>query len=367
MVIPKFNERIGEALRSVDSMLGDIMEIDTQRPLVLSDFDPSAALESAIADAVLMRKAKHVQFRYEFHHQTMLRADRAKVVRALANIIDNAILASPSNSTITIRTSTSPLFPKFVVIQINNKGKAIPSHILQKIFTPFFSARSSGGSGIGLAVVEKIVLHHRGRVQCESNDHDGTTFTLSFPCSDVPSSALGNLPESDREIRERLSIPVPRSSEAISPEERVLCKRISRMRLTRKIKIVMLDDDPAYTNFVVNLIGRFPEIPSRIEFLTYADPDEIAPFDSASKPDLFICDLELNSSSLDGLEVISKMRSNGERFYICAHSNSPVASISRDAIFSGADEFIAKPMVTHLFLRMLLLAVERAAMREIKV
>jgi signal transduction histidine kinase/CheY-like chemotaxis protein len=365
-IIPKFNERIGEALRSVDSMLGDIMEIDTQRPLVLSDFDPSAALESAIADAVLMRKAKNVQFKYEFGHQTLLRADRAKVVRALANIIDNAILASPSNSTITIRTAPSPHLAKFGDIQINNKGKVIPPHVLQNIFTPFFSARSSGGTGIGLAVVEKIVLHHKGQVRCESNDHDGTTFTLSLPRSDLPSNPLANLPKSDREVRERLSVPIQSFAEPLSPEERILCARISRLRLTSKIKIVMLDDDQSYIEFVANIINRLPEIPNRIEFISYADPEDIVHFDTTSKPDLFICDLELNSSTIDGLEVISKLRGRGERFYICAHSNSPVASISRDAIFSGADEFIAKPMVRHLFLRMLLIAVERAAMREIR-
>jgi signal transduction histidine kinase len=73
-------------------------------------------------------------------------------------------------------------------IVVNNTGEPIPPEDLEHIFERFYRAdksraRKEGGYGLGLSIADSIVRLHRGRISCESTKKDGTTFTVTLPCT----------------------------------------------------------------------------------------------------------------------------------------------------------------------------------------
>jgi signal transduction histidine kinase len=67
-----------------------------------------------------------------------------------------------------------------VSVYIQDTGCGIPAASVNTIFTPYFTSKK-GGTGLGLAVVKRIVEDHRGAIQVRSEEGEGTTFTISLP------------------------------------------------------------------------------------------------------------------------------------------------------------------------------------------
>jgi signal transduction histidine kinase len=66
-----------------------------------------------------------------------------------------------------------------IIIRLKDTGPGIDSDLIDKIFVPGFSQKSSG-SGLGLAIVEKIILEHFGTITCNSVKGKGTEFVIAF-------------------------------------------------------------------------------------------------------------------------------------------------------------------------------------------
>jgi len=66
-----------------------------------------------------------------------------------------------------------------IVIKVADNGNGMPAEVLEKIFIPFFSTKKSG-SGIGLSLCKQIMMLHKGNVQVQSKEGEGTAFLLQF-------------------------------------------------------------------------------------------------------------------------------------------------------------------------------------------
>ena len=106
--------------------------------------------------------------------------DRVQLMRALANLIQNAIYALPSeNGLIRVR---SEILKTSVRVSVSDNGCGISEENLQHIFSPNFSTRHKlGGMGLGLFIAEKVAQAHGGTVTVESVVNQGSTFSLLLP------------------------------------------------------------------------------------------------------------------------------------------------------------------------------------------
>ena len=68
-----------------------------------------------------------------------------------------------------------------VEILVTDNGSGIPDSIREDVFQPFVTYGKKEGTGLGLAVVQKIVRDHRGEVKIETTGKSGTTFKLILP------------------------------------------------------------------------------------------------------------------------------------------------------------------------------------------
>jgi signal transduction histidine kinase len=109
--------------------------------------------------------------------------DTGQMKQVLLNLILNSIHAMPGNGTLTLSATLTeeqaPEGPAFR-LSVSDTGVGIPAAQRSKIFDPFFTTRDEG-TGLGLAIVHAIVEAHRGRIDVESVEGRGTTFTIVLP------------------------------------------------------------------------------------------------------------------------------------------------------------------------------------------
>jgi len=107
--------------------------------------------------------------------------DAPRIEQVLSNLLGNAVRHGTSDSTVHVTLQPSDTH---VSLGVHNDGH-IPTGLLPRIFEPFQSTHESrtrsGGLGLGLYIVQQIVLAHGGSVDVRSTPCDGTTFQVSLP------------------------------------------------------------------------------------------------------------------------------------------------------------------------------------------
>jgi len=109
----------------------------------------------------------------------MLEADTALLEQVLINLLVNAIDAVKEKSDPVITLSAYVANNKRTVIKVSDNGYGMAPEIVDKIFIPFFSTKKTG-SGIGLSLCKQIMMLHKGNVQVQSIEGEGTAFLLQF-------------------------------------------------------------------------------------------------------------------------------------------------------------------------------------------
>ena len=108
-----------------------------------------------------------------------IEADTHLLEQVLINLVVNAIEAVKDRPNPRIVLSAFVANNRRTVIRISDNGIGMPAEVLDKIFIPFFSTKKSG-SGIGLSLCKQIMMLHKGNIQVQSNEGEGTAFSLQF-------------------------------------------------------------------------------------------------------------------------------------------------------------------------------------------
>jgi signal transduction histidine kinase len=117
--------------------------------------------------------------------------------RAVLNVVCNAIEACDErdNARVEITTQYSQE-ERMARVAVVDNGSGIDQDDLEKIFAVFFSKKGGRGTGLGLAVSQKILEEHGGRIRVESKVGEGSRFTLEFPAVTPPQTIIsGKMPQ----------------------------------------------------------------------------------------------------------------------------------------------------------------------------
>ncbi len=109
----------------------------------------------------------------------LVRADAEQVKRALINLVDNAIAATPGGGRVRIAAVVAGGNARLIV---EDEGPGIPEAERSRVFDPAYSTKARG-SGLGLAIVARIASEHAGRVRVEENVPHGCRFLLEWPAA----------------------------------------------------------------------------------------------------------------------------------------------------------------------------------------
>jgi len=103
--------------------------------------------------------------------------DSFNLQRAITNLINNAIEASPKGERVLLRTETEK---NHVVVKVRDFGPGMDKETLENVFIPFYSKKSTG-TGLGMTIAKKIIEEHQGKIRLESRPGAGTEAIIELP------------------------------------------------------------------------------------------------------------------------------------------------------------------------------------------
>jgi len=125
-------------------------------------------------------KAKNIDIEFNIIGPKLeLNIDTHLIEQVLINLILNAVDACKHKKNAKIKVSASQNTNRNIVIKVYDNGSGIPQDILENIFIPFFTSKTTG-SGIGLSLCKQIILLHKGKIMVKSVEGEGSVFSLVF-------------------------------------------------------------------------------------------------------------------------------------------------------------------------------------------
>ncbi|MBP2654384.1 MAG: atoS 3 [Firmicutes bacterium] len=140
-------------------------------------------INSLIKETMVLVKNINTRDKVQFELQldddgTVIEGDAEQLKQVLLNLLINAVQAIPEQGVICISTGRQD--DSFVFVRITDTGSGIKQEDLVKVFDPFFTTKAAG-TGLGLAVVQRIINAHYGRIDIISNVGSGTAVILQIP------------------------------------------------------------------------------------------------------------------------------------------------------------------------------------------
>jgi signal transduction histidine kinase len=172
-------ERVGRIIYALKALSGDdILSAPMVAPLALDMDKAIAAFQNQMQKVQLVKNYQS--------DVAPIYADHDALEQLCIHLVMNALQAMQYDGTLTIDLRASD---EHAVLTVSDTGTGIADDIKDRIFDPFFTTRTSGeGSGMGLAIVKRIVEQHQGRIDIQTAPHAGTTFTVSLPYKMPPST-----------------------------------------------------------------------------------------------------------------------------------------------------------------------------------
>ena len=162
-------------IEGMNRIIGDLLTF--ARPTALNRVTVSVRelLQSCVETALQSRQQEAIRTELELE-DVQATVDEGLMRQALVNIILNAAEAMPDGGTLTVRARAD----RDIAISIHDTGPGIAPENLKRIFLPFFTTKDKG-VGMGLALAHKVVTAHGGRIEADSGEGRGTTFTVTLP------------------------------------------------------------------------------------------------------------------------------------------------------------------------------------------
>lgn len=122
-----------------------------------------------------------------------MHANKTEIRQVIWNIILNAVQAMPEGGVLTIEASTTQIEERGgIEISIRDTGCGMTEQVLEKAFQPFYTNRDVG-TGLGLAVVNRIMEGYQGRIHMQSKPGEGTLCRVWLPCQFCPVQENGTV------------------------------------------------------------------------------------------------------------------------------------------------------------------------------
>lgn len=181
--------RIASSSKRMNQMIGALLDFTRSRlgagiPIVRADID----MGKVVHDVVNEISAAHPDQTIKVDARGALRGewDCPRISQLLSNLIGNAVEHGAKRTIVTVEVQADD---KEITVAIHNQGDVIPPDQLNGIFNPMKRSEtgnaaaggSSGNLGLGLYIADRIVHAHKGRIEVESSEKRGTTFTVHLP------------------------------------------------------------------------------------------------------------------------------------------------------------------------------------------
>ncbi len=261
----------------------------------------------------------------------VLRADPRLLKQALVNLLANAVKFTPAEGKITLEINYDPAH-HLVQISVTDTGIGIALAEQSRLFKPFVQLdsrlnRQYEGTGLGLALVARIVEMHNGSITLTSQVGAGSCFTMTLPClTEAEAPALPTAPT---------PAPLDATPEKIAPASGAPV-------------ILIADDNQPTLKILSDLLHRHA-----FQVVLAFNGTRALELARTHKPDLILMDIQM--PELDGLQAIQLIRADP------ALASIPILALTalvmpgdrERCLHAGANEYLPKPLQLTQLLEMI--------------
>jgi two-component system phosphate regulon sensor histidine kinase PhoR len=185
-MVQKIDVETGHLVQMVNELL-DLSKIEQgATQLHLDTVDVGAVVQASMERLRLFAERQGVVLRTELPpdgQPALVLGDEERIGQLLVNLLHNAVKFSSEGGEVvlSVRTTASE-----VAVSVADRGAGIPKADLERVFERFYKVdrarvRGKGGTGLGLAIARHIAEGHGGRLSVESDEGQGSTFTVELP------------------------------------------------------------------------------------------------------------------------------------------------------------------------------------------
>jgi signal transduction histidine kinase/CheY-like chemotaxis protein len=342
-IFGSINERQLKALQTIENssrhllaLINDILDVakieSGQANLDLAVINIESLCTSSLAFIKQQALTKRIQLIPRIpKYLPEIMIDERRIRQVLINLLNNAVKFTLEGGTITLEvsqvqleSSTTNLTPlNYLKIAVIDTGIGITAENIQKLFQPFIQIDSAlnrkyTGTGLGLALVKRLVELHGGTVELTSEVGVGSCFAINLPCN-IGSTAIEVQTKSD--LSGQPQIGQSQTEELISP-----------------LILLAEDNEANIATFSSYLKARGYRI------LLAIDGQQAIDLAKLHHPDLILMDIQM--PVIDGIEAIKQIRLNPDLVDIPIIALTALAMTGdhEKCLEAGANDYIAKPV-----------------------
>ena len=178
----KLNRFSGKMIQQIDTLTSIANEFSNFAKMPKAKMESTNLLTNLNSTIELFKETKNTSIIFETDlRDAFINGDPEQLTRVFNNVIKNAIQAIPDHKEGNIVVTLLEEKDEYLVT-IKDNGGGIPEHLIEKIFVPNFTTKSTG-TGLGLAMVKQIIEVHEGSINFETKIEKGTTFYIRIPKS----------------------------------------------------------------------------------------------------------------------------------------------------------------------------------------
>lgn len=175
---------LSEESDRLNRMVADLLDYTRPREPILQPEELGRVVQDALEAARVQGGPDAESVALEVETEPNLppvHMDRRLIRQALVNVAVNAFQAMPQGGVVKVRARREQTGGREQLrIDVSDQGMGIPTELLHRVFEPFFTTKAQG-TGLGLAVVKRILEEHRGEIAVDSAPGRGTTFIFRLP------------------------------------------------------------------------------------------------------------------------------------------------------------------------------------------
>ena len=162
------------AIEDSDRIITSLVEYSSELHLQPEQCTPKSLIQKALQK---IQVPQNITIKNNVNDDTKMFLDAQKIETVFANILENAIQATPEKGIIQIQNATNG---SNIEIAVADTGAGIPDNVLPKLFSPLVTTKAKG-MGMGLAICKRVVEAHGGKISVTSTVGQGSTFRVILP------------------------------------------------------------------------------------------------------------------------------------------------------------------------------------------
>jgi signal transduction histidine kinase len=179
-------DRIESELGRLDELIGSILAFARLKAIEDLKRQPTDLIDltqNIVDDASVEAQLTDKQLRLHGPDRYVLDIDGGSIAQALENVVRNAVRHTGDGTTVDVIVAREEGTAR---ITVEDRGEGVPTEALGQLFEPFFRVETgrstrSGSGGLGLAIAERSVRLHGGRIHAENRETGGLRVVISLP------------------------------------------------------------------------------------------------------------------------------------------------------------------------------------------